>query len=416
MMTGSGGISFLAERAGQIIATLSRRSSSISLSRAGIGWNPGCVGFLKLHEQRKGNHLPMKRCTRCVLPETYVGISFNQEGVCNYCRNHKERRYRGPEALKEKIDAFLVTVEDRSPDYDCMIGLSGGRDSSYLLYYLVHELQLRPLAYTVDNGFIPEQSERNIREMVDRLGVDSVVEQTPHLQRCIRHHIRSWMHHPSPAMVGMLCTGCRLGMDVKISDFARSRRIPIIFKGSTPIDSDSFKRKILSTDASTGRGSALFQGYLSQIAANPRWVLNPICLVTQGWEYYQHFRPRKRQAGRLVLSPFNGYIRWEEREIVSTLENEMNWRRHPDTESTWRGDCDIALLKLYLYKKTLGYNDKDTGLSYLVRDGQLTRDEAMRRLEKEGDIPDAVVDAILTNLGFDFSDLRRVLAPFASTV
>jgi hypothetical protein len=63
-----------------------------------------------------------------------------------------------------------------------------------------------------------------------------------------------------------------------------------------------------------------------------------------------------------------------------------------------------------LYKQTLGYNDKDEGLSYLIRDGQVSRDEALERLEREGDIPEELIQQICENLGLDFSDLKTALS------
>jgi hypothetical protein len=113
------------------------------------------------HDNKGANK--MKRCTRCILPENYPGIIFNEEGICNYCITYKEREYLGGEALKEKIKASLETKSDRNDNYDCVLALSGGRDSTYLLYYLVKVLNLRVLAYFIDNGFIPEQTKQNVK-------------------------------------------------------------------------------------------------------------------------------------------------------------------------------------------------------------------------------------------------------------
>jgi tRNA(Ile)-lysidine synthase TilS/MesJ len=352
----------------------------------------------------------MKRCAKCILPDNYPGVTFNEEGVCNHCVTYKERKYLGGEALKEKIESSLKTKKARNENYDCVLALSGGRDSSYLLYYLVKVLNLRVLAYCVDNGFIPEQTKQNLKNMVDILNVKLVIEKCDHLEKCIKHHILSWMHRPSPATVGMLCTGCRLGLDTRIPNFARHNKIPVIVSGATPFEGFSFKRRIMSINPSS-RGNCFFiLGYLSQILGNPRWVLNPTCLITQVKEYYYHFyRKEDRKKDLIKTAPFLSYIRWEEKEVTSRIENELKWRENPNTESSWRGDCDIAALKLYLYKKTLGFNDKDEGLSHLIRDGQISREEALKRLKKEGEIPEEVIKEIFDKLGLNFSDLRMAL-------
>jgi hypothetical protein len=356
----------------------------------------------------------MKRCTRCILPENYPGITFDEEGVCNYCIAHKEREYLGGEALEQRIKAILQTKSDRNEDYDCVLGLSGGRDSSYLLYYLVKVLNLRVLAYFIDNGFVPEETKLNIRNMVDIPGVDLVTERNDRVERCIRHHLSSFIRKPSAPMVGLMCTGCRLGMNTMIPAFARENRVPVNISGTTLMDTGSFKTRILAPNpnASSGKGSFVL-GYLLQIVRNPMWILDYTCLVTQIQEYYHHFylgRGGKGKKGDLVgVSPFFHYIRWEEETLVSTIKDELNWRETPGAESTWRGDCDIALLKLYLYKKTLGFNDRDVGLSYLIRDGQITREEALERLDKEGKISEVVIRELLDRLGLDFSALEIAL-------
>ena len=355
----------------------------------------------------------MKRCKRCILPENYPGITFDEEGICNYCIAHKGREYLGSEALKEKIKAFLQTKSDKNDHYDCVLALSGGRDSTYLLYYLVKVLNLRVLAYFIDNGFIPEQTKLNIKSMVDILGVNLAIEKNECLEKCIRHHLLSFIHKPSAPMVGLMCTGCRLGMDIKIPAFARNNRVPVIIIGSNPLDDRSFKQMIMALDPNRSRKKGSFiLGYLLQVIRNPMWILNYTCLVTQIKEYYHHFYIKRSRKGDILrITPFYSYIRWEEKALISTIQDELNWGETPGAESTWRGDCDIALLKLYLYKKTLGFNDRDEGLSYLIRDSQVSREEALERLEKEGKISEEVIKEILDKLGLDFSILKIALEP-----
>jgi hypothetical protein len=352
----------------------------------------------------------MKRCLRCILPENYPGITFDEEGICNYCIAHKGREYRGGEVLKERIKALLQTKSDNNDSYDCVLGLSGGRDSSYLLYYLVKVLDLRVLAYFIDNGFIPEQTKLNVKNMVEIMGVKLVIEKNECLEKCVRHHVLSFIRRPSAPMVGFLCTGCRLGMRVMIPAFARKSRVPVTIDGSTPLDSGSFKTRIMALNSNGTKKEAYILGYVFQVIRNPMWILNYACLVTQIQEYYHRFYGGRNGQGDLIrIAPFFSYIRWEEKALVSTIKDELNWGETLGAKSSWRGDCDIALLKLYLYKKTLGFNDKDEGLSYLIRDGQISREEALERLEEEGNISEEVITEIVDRLGVDFSALKVAL-------
>ena len=115
------------------------------------------------------------------------------------------------DVLINKIRKFLVTKTDRNESYDCVLGFSGGRDSAYLLYYLVKKLNLRVLAYHVDNGFVPEQTKLNTKNAVDALHIKLVMDKNDYLEKCVQHHISSWMEKPSLAMIETFCIGCRYG-------------------------------------------------------------------------------------------------------------------------------------------------------------------------------------------------------------
>ena len=352
----------------------------------------------------------MKRCTKCILPENYPGITFNEEGICNYCITYKERKYEGIEILKAKIDSFLKNKKDRNKNYDCVLGLSGGRDSSYLLYYLVKVLNLRVLAYSVDHGFIPEQTKLNMKNMTDILKVKLVIEKHDYLKKSLKHHILSWMHRPSAAMVGVLCTGCRYNLESGIRNFTKKNKISLIFKGDHPFEAQYYKFDIMKINPnSRSRKRHLFiLGYLSQLIRNPRWILNPTCFIEQIKEFYNRYPIKIAKSDISTIGPFVSYIKWDEKEVISTIKNKLNWKECPNIESTSRGDCYIALLKLYLYKKTLGFNDKDDDFSSLIRAGQLSREGALERLKKE-EISEEVIKEIFNKLGLSYSDLERSL-------
>ena len=152
---------------------------------------------------------------------------FNEEGICNYCFTYERCEYLGQESLK----TILYSRQNKNRSYDCIVGVSGGRDSAYALHYAVRELNLRVLAYTVDNGFIPEQTKLNIKNMVEVLGVEHIVEKHNLAQQCLKHMLSSWMHRPSPAMVGSMCLGCRLGLERGFLHAAKKYQVPLIVTG-----------------------------------------------------------------------------------------------------------------------------------------------------------------------------------------
>ena len=111
------------------------------------------------------------RCKKCVLPETYPFIDFDENGVCRYCRNHQKIKVKGNKALKQILQKYRS--KDGSPD--CIVALSGGRDSCYGLHLVVKELGLKPLAYTYDWGMVTDLGRRNISRMCSQLGIENII-------------------------------------------------------------------------------------------------------------------------------------------------------------------------------------------------------------------------------------------------
>jgi len=117
-------------------------------------------------------------CTVCILPETIPGVSFNAQGVCNLCEAaglSPGAQIAAPVAdSRAVLEAFVP--RRRHDRYDCLCLYSGGKDSTYVLYVLAHELKLRVLALTLDNWFISPQTHTNIRTTLQRLdSVDHVL-------------------------------------------------------------------------------------------------------------------------------------------------------------------------------------------------------------------------------------------------
>jgi len=118
----------------------------------------------------------MKICTRCILPETFPGIQFDNDGVCNHCRS-----FKGIKELKEDKKKYeqkfikLLEKYRRTDYYDCIVAYSGGKDSTYTLKVLKERYGLRVLAITIDNGFISDASFSSMRSVTDMLGIDQII-------------------------------------------------------------------------------------------------------------------------------------------------------------------------------------------------------------------------------------------------
>lgn len=118
-------------------------------------------------------------CTNCVMDTTDPGISFDSTGKCKYCNNYEARilpEWKSLQATGQQSIAEKIRNEGAGKDFDCIIGLSGGLDSSYLTHVAVKEMGLRPLLFHVDAGWNTRQAVANIERLIDGLGLELYTE------------------------------------------------------------------------------------------------------------------------------------------------------------------------------------------------------------------------------------------------
>ena len=111
------------------------------------------------------------RCTRCLTPETHETIVFDEEGVCNICRQQESKQAIDWATKKKDLDELVESYRGKY-DYDCIVPFSGGKDSVWTLYYLVKEYGLKPLVVRFDHGFLRPNLEENTKRIQRELGVD----------------------------------------------------------------------------------------------------------------------------------------------------------------------------------------------------------------------------------------------------
>ena len=120
------------------------------------------------------------RCTQCVTGSDVPGIRFDESGVCNFCRIHDrmDKQYPLNEKGKEQLESMIKKIKSKGKGekYDCVVGVSGGTDSSYLLYLAVKKFGLRPVVVHFDNHWNSEIAEENMRKICEYLDVDLRVE------------------------------------------------------------------------------------------------------------------------------------------------------------------------------------------------------------------------------------------------
>jgi hypothetical protein len=337
-------------------------------------------------------------CTKCVVPDNYPGIDIDAEGVCNFCRSHQKSRFLGRAALEEALAASAGP--DGRPR--CIVPVSGGKDSTYVLVYLVKELGARAVAVNYDGGFTHPDATANLRQMIDRLGVELVTVRQTHQRRLMVGNLRAYMERPAPSMVPLMCTGCRIGIVGSACKVARERKIDTIVMGWSHIEEAPFKANAL-----TAEGGSVLRGLVKNVLQNPRYLVRggPLTQVAD----YVHSYARVRDWGPALRTIYPGirqvsffdYIDYDPERVQRTVIEEVGWTC-PDPENSWRFDCTIKLLLNHLYRAAWGFTADHDYLSAKIREGYLTRAQAVAALEKSAARADEEFEqlaAMLTEAG-----------------
>ena len=289
-----------------------------------------------------------------------------------------------------------------------MFPLSGGRDSSFGLLFAVQELGLRPITFTYDWGMITDLARRNISLICSELNVENILvaADIDKKRMNIRKNLVAWLEKPHLGMVNLLTAGDKHFFRY-IEDVKRETGIDFNLWSVNPLEVTHFKTGFLGI-APDFESDRVYQSGLSkqltyqkarfaEIFKNPGYI-NLSLFDTLSGEYF-----RSRQKDENYHHLFDYYV-WDEKEIENALDG-IGWERAPDTSSTWRIGDGTAAFYNYLYYRIAGFTEHDTFRSNQIREGQLTREEALRLVSDENQPRYANIQWYLDVLNLDFDEV-----------
>ena len=328
-------------------------------------------------------------CQRCVLDASVPSLRLDEQGICNHCRIHDRLSERYPlnEQGEQKLQAIVEQIrrDGRSQHYDCVVGLSGGRDTCYCLY-MTKKLGLRPLAVHFDNGWDSEVAKSNLRRVLDGLDVD---------------------------------------LHTVVADWEESRELTnCTIRASLPyID--------LTDDI--GIVDAL---YRTAAREGVRWIIHSHSFRCEGinplsWNYMdgrlvrhlvkrfcrirlQHFRNVSLLrflywafVKRIRTFTITNYYDDTGSEIDELLKREFGWQ---DTGG-WHFDNEIFGLQCYYTRHKFNFDWRIIELAAHVRSGMLTREQALRQLQEIPPIErPEIVEYALKKQGISSEEFAEIMA------
>ena len=277
----------------------------------------------------------LKRCTKCILPETMPFIEFDTQGVCNYCNTYTIRNKPKP-----KEELFNLVKPYRRKGLDCIVPFSGGRDSCYGLHLIVKELQMKPVTYTYDWGMVTDLGRRNISRMCQELGVENIIvaADITKKRQNITRNLKAWLKSPHLGMISIL-TAADKHFFRHVETVKRQTGINLNLWGVNPLEVTHFKAGFLGVPPAFEEKRVYMHGWRKQAEyqklrfsamRESLGYFNSSLWDTLSGEYYRSFTEKKD-----YFHIFD-YWHWDESTIDNTLIGQYDWETAIDTSTTWR--------------------------------------------------------------------------------
>jgi len=326
-----------------------------------------------------------------VLNNSFPRIHFDDTGVCSVCQEYDQwwgewnSRKREKRKILEKI---CKQAKNKHKEFDALVPLSGGKDSTYVLYVAQKELGLNCLAYTLEIGYLSNHAKNNIDSTCRKLGVE-------HLYYCLDPQLTNKLFRLFIKKTGWFCSVCMRAIQMSTFRIAEMYHVPLIIKGSSmrtelPLSREMFQGGDPAHFCSVLKGEPLTQ-------KSNRLCFRGASMQRQMGYLFFLLSGQKRLTSYAYFN-LADYVDWDYDIIYNTIRKELSWTAPNESEHM---DCIIHPIQKYIHNRR--FPDLDMRkLTYarLVMAGLMNRDEALRKLEDEPSepCPESVMNLFLTNL------------------
>ena len=315
----------------------------------------------------------LQYCTRCCLPETMEGITFDEFGVCTPCRSSEEKMHINWKDKKSELIQILNKFRNNNY-YDCILPISGGKDSTFQAYTLNKVYKINSLAVTHGTNWMSLTGRYNLENCINKFNLD-------HLFFLPNRSTINKVAKKSPEFIGDACWHCHIGTQTFPMQTAVKWKIPLMIYGESIAEKD-------------GRGSykkILKPGEKYYYGLNVSAKVEPIKYVDkdikhseiQIWNY-----PSKKEMieSHIIYLHLGDYIFWDEQKQTEFIINQFAWKINDRVENTYKGyksnECIMAGVHDYLNFIKRGVGRATLHASDDVRRGLIKRDEAINLIKE----------------------------------
>lgn len=332
-----------------------------------------------------------RTCTRCVLDNHNTDIVFDTEGICNYCHEYDTKQKN---ALRNKTDVSVllkkIKQNGKGKKYDCLVGISGGLDSSYLLYY-IKQSGLRPLAVHYDSGWDTDKAINNMNALVKGLDID------------LYNYVVDW-NESKDIMLAYMKAGV---VDLEIPTdhsflaslyrVAEKHNIQYIITGHNHATEGIMPGNWIFNKGDAANLLDIYKRFGTKTKFNSFSVM-PL------WKKFYYYNIRRIENIHLL-----NYISYNKEQARAVLEQQLGWVDHPvkHGESIW-----TRFYQCYILPRRFGIDKRKAHLSNLICSGQITREQALVQLQQPIYDPQLLatdMDFILKKFGISVEQFKQYM-------
>jgi len=315
----------------------------------------------------------LQYCTRCCLPETMEGITFDEFGVCTPCRSSEEKMHINWKDKQSELIEIFNKFKNKNY-YDCLLPISGGKDSTFQAYILNKIYKINSLAVTHGTNWMSLTGRYNLENCINKFNLD-------HLFFLPNRNTINKVAKRSPELIGDACWHCHIGTQTFPMQTAVKWKIPLMIYGESIAERDgrgSYK-KILKPE------EKYYYGLNVSAKVEPvKYVGNNIKYSeVQIWNY-----PSKQEMieSQIIYLHLGDYIFWDEQKQTEFIINQFAWKTNNRVENTYKGyksnECIMAGVHDYLNFIKRGVGRATLHASDDVRRGLIKRDEAINLIKE----------------------------------
>lgn len=356
-----------------------------------------------MNTSKKSNEPILKNvryCIRCCIPETQESVTFDEMGICQACQSSEQKIHINWIEREKKLRKILEEAKAKAGNnYDCMIPMSGGKDSAFQIYVLTQVYGMKPLAVTFNQNWQSETGWYNLQNVLQQFNVD-------HMMFTPNRDLVNRLARRSLDAIGDACWHCHAGLGAFPLQVATKFKIPLLIWGESVAENSgkaSYNCPVMKFD----------RDYFTKVSAKLT-AEEMVCDYLTKKDLYPFELPSYEEIEETGVFGIHlgDYIFWDDERHTEFMRDHFGWKE-TEMEGAYKGyksaECMMAGVHDYTCYLKRGFGRSTWQTSIDVRNGLLTREEGFELIRKHDTQKPEALEYYLKITGLSEEEFNKVM-------